>query len=275
MAHLGTLRDYRFENDKEDIRGAELYGRDDKKLGKIEDVVFDHSSGEIRYAVVDSGGWFSGKQFLVPADRITSRPGHDDDFYINLSKEQIERFPEYNQDVHEDEGRWTDYETRYRESISDEGGVLHKGNSPNLITPDSDEMPAATGDVTGDFTPERITGTFTDPAPNANKIRMRPSGIAAEAEDTKIPGNARNIDQANERDLATRTGESIRNGEDASSYGDVNRRNLNARDDLSRPYPVQQGRNQRWKSFEDNLRRNCVDITASCRSCGTQRDKVA
>jgi hypothetical protein len=104
---------------------------------------------------------------------------------------------------------------------------------------------------------------------------MRPSGIAAEAEDTKIPGNARNIDQANERDLATRTGESIRDGEDASSYGDVNRRNLNARDDLSRPYPVQQGRNQRWKSFEDHLRRNCVDITASCRSCGTQRDKVA
>ena len=40
-----------------DIRGAELYGAKDEKLGKIDDVIFDHTSGSLRYAVVDTGGW--------------------------------------------------------------------------------------------------------------------------------------------------------------------------------------------------------------------------
>lgn len=50
MAHFGTLRNYRFSDTQaacEDIRGAKVYGRDDEKLGKIDDVIFDHSSGAI------------------------------------------------------------------------------------------------------------------------------------------------------------------------------------------------------------------------------------
>jgi uncharacterized protein YrrD len=48
MAHYGTLRDHRFDDDVDDIRGASLYGMDDEKLGKIDDVIFDHGSGAIR-----------------------------------------------------------------------------------------------------------------------------------------------------------------------------------------------------------------------------------
>ncbi len=49
MAHYGLLRDYRFEDlgTEDDIRGANIYGRDDEKLGKIDDVIFDHSTGSI------------------------------------------------------------------------------------------------------------------------------------------------------------------------------------------------------------------------------------
>ena len=50
----------------DDIRGANPYGRDDSKLGTIDDVIFDHSSGAIRYIVVDTGGWLSTKKFIVP-----------------------------------------------------------------------------------------------------------------------------------------------------------------------------------------------------------------
>ena len=72
MAHYGTLREYRFSDTdavKDDIRGSSVYGVDDDKLGKIDDVIFDHSNGNIRYAVIDTGGWLHHHKFIVPADR--------------------------------------------------------------------------------------------------------------------------------------------------------------------------------------------------------------
>jgi uncharacterized protein YrrD len=78
MAHQGTLRDYRFSNAAEDIRGAKLYGLNDEKLGPIDDVIFDHSTGLIRYVLVDTGGWLTSKQFIVPADRLRSSAEHKD-----------------------------------------------------------------------------------------------------------------------------------------------------------------------------------------------------
>ena len=103
MAHFGMLRDYRFSNDVDDIRGASLYGIDDEKLGKIDDVIFDHSSGNIRYAVVDSGGWLSSKKFLVPADRIRVDAKHEDDFHVDMTKKQIEALPRYDEDSYKED----------------------------------------------------------------------------------------------------------------------------------------------------------------------------
>ena len=75
MAHYGTLKDVRFAT--EDIRGAHLYGLNDEKLGKIDDVIFDHSTGNIRYVVVDTGGWLSSKKFLVPAEGLRASTKHE------------------------------------------------------------------------------------------------------------------------------------------------------------------------------------------------------
>ncbi len=78
MAHCGLLRNYRFPDSSEaaeDIRGAKLYGGDDEKLGKVEDAIFDHSTGLIRYVVIDTGGWLSSKRFLVPADSLKGLSG--------------------------------------------------------------------------------------------------------------------------------------------------------------------------------------------------------
>jgi len=98
MAHYGRLRDYRFSGDVDDIRGSSLYGVDDEKLGKIDDVIFDHSTATIQYAVVDSGGWLSSKKFLVSADRIRPDTKHEDDFYADMTKQQIEALPRYDED---------------------------------------------------------------------------------------------------------------------------------------------------------------------------------
>ncbi len=94
MPHYGILRNHRFD-DAEDVRGAEVYGVNDEKLGKIDDVIFDHTSGDIRYAVVDTGGWLSSKKFLVPINRISPYGNHDDKFYAELDKERIQMLPEY------------------------------------------------------------------------------------------------------------------------------------------------------------------------------------
>ena len=40
-------------------------------------------------------------------------------------------------------------------------------------------------------------------------------------------------------------------------------------------YVSERERHARWAAFEDELRRNRVDITASCRSCGAARERVA
>ncbi|PYY05821.1 MAG: hypothetical protein DMG64_02400 [Acidobacteria bacterium] len=138
MAHLGTLHDFRFENSTDDIRGAALYGREDEKLGKIKDVIFDHSSGAVQYAVVDTGGWLKSKLFLVPAERICPRSDKEDEYVVALSKEQIENFPVYDENTVGDEKRWDTYERAYRGSAKFEetGGLLHQAGGTNILVSD-------------------------------------------------------------------------------------------------------------------------------------------
>lgn len=148
MPHYGLLRDYRFDDEgtADDIRGAKIYGTDDEKLGKIDDVIFDHSTGNIRYVVVDTGGWLSSKKFLLPPDRIRASQKHKDDFEISATKEQIERFPEYKEsDLGSDED-WKRYEQRYKAAWHD-GPVQHRKGSDRDITPTPTEMPAQTGSI--------------------------------------------------------------------------------------------------------------------------------
>lgn len=178
MAHYGMLRDYCFNNDIDDIRGSSLYGIDDQKLGKIDDVIFDHTSGNIRYAVVDSGGWLNSKKFLVPADRIRPYVRDEDNFYADMTKKQIEALPRYDEDcfksdADQNEHEWSDYDKRYRKSLETTGDVMHREGSTHAITPDPSELPATGEPLPNEdsFEPERIAGVFNDPTPNASRGR--------------------------------------------------------------------------------------------------------
>ena len=151
MANFVTLRSYQFTQAADDIRGAKVCGRNDEKLGKIEDVIFDHDTGEVRYAVVDTGGWLTHKQFLVPADQIKVRDDpkksvEDLEYKVNLSKEDIEHFPKFDPDAVDDNERWNKYEDSYREASKKyfaDSNVLHRADSPNIITPP--DIPAKPG----------------------------------------------------------------------------------------------------------------------------------
>jgi len=140
MSHYGTLRDYRFPESSEDIRGSHLYGLNDEKLGKIDDVIFDHTTGLIRYVVVDTGGWLKTKKFIVPAERLRASTEHKDDFSIDLNKKQIENFPPYEESDLESEKKWADYEGRYR-SKWEASPVMHRAGTDRNITPTTSQMP--------------------------------------------------------------------------------------------------------------------------------------
>jgi len=158
--HFGTLNDYKFADQGREIRGTLLYGEDNEKLGTIHDVIFDHESGAIKYAVIDTGGWLHHKYFLVPANRITTYEKHEDHFYAKLRKEQIEYLPPYDPKLVEDHGKWADYEKRYESAWTDDGGILHAKGSPRIVTPEPDQETGShpvASDVAGrDIWPKRI-----------------------------------------------------------------------------------------------------------------------
>jgi sporulation protein YlmC with PRC-barrel domain len=148
MAHYGTLREYRFSDVEaaDDIRGSKIYGPDGEKIGKIEDVIFDHATGNIRYVVVDAGGWLSSKHFIIPPDRLRSSSKHKEDFESTATKEQIENFPPYNETDVVSEDSWKAYEERYKAAWHD-GPVQHRKGSDRDITPTPEEMPAEPGSI--------------------------------------------------------------------------------------------------------------------------------
>ena len=167
MAHLGMLRDYEFGENVDDIRGADLFGPNNERLGEIDDVIFDHANGEIRYLVIDTGGWLSSHKFIVPANRIQPYREKENDFYTDLTKERIQMFPPYDEKSFGKRDAWAEYERKYEKAWS-ESPVLHQEGSENIITPPANEVPIdpAAKPVmreTADLTPERVGDKFAMP----------------------------------------------------------------------------------------------------------------
>ena len=182
MAHCGTLQGTKISETAEDIRGSHLYGIDDDKLGKIDDVIFDHSTGLIRYVVVDTGGWLSTKKFIVPADRLRSSNRHKDDFEADLTKRQIESFPPYRETDLESEDKWSNYEGRYR-SKWEAKPVMHRAETDRNITPTTQQLPGqSASQQRSDAAQQRNTGWATGSEGGATQADIE----AAEADTGRV-----------------------------------------------------------------------------------------
>lgn len=164
MPHYGILREYKLE-EVDDVRGADVYGVNDEKLGTIDDVIFDHSNGEIRYIVLKTGGMFSSKRIMVPANRIEPYGNHDDKFYAELDKERLEMLPEFNDETLKSESDWSDFEKKYEERWN-QGAVMYNKDTGRIVTPAAGETPQqgsgqplsqqAKESLNRDFTPQRM-----------------------------------------------------------------------------------------------------------------------
>jgi hypothetical protein len=187
MAHLGILGEYRFSESEEagaDIRGASVYGLNDEKLGKIDDVIFDHASADIRYVVIDTGGWLSSRKFVVPSDRLRMSARHDDEFEVDLDKAHVEKFPPYNEEDIESSRRWADYEGRYRSRWAS-GPVMHREATDRNITPTAAQMTekkGTTATISGRLSPSEtaeINSRIIPATHDEVQIESGPNGIGS------------------------------------------------------------------------------------------------
>jgi hypothetical protein len=182
--------------------------------------------------VVDTGGWLTSKQFLVPADRISPYHKGENDFYASLDKERIKQFPEYDEKLVDDENRWRDYQGRYEKSL-DESPVLHQEGSTHVITPDPSEMPTAGGGVDVRRDPD-FTGT-----PQFTRSEREGSAFSS-GEPIVAPGGVRMGASSGRRHPGI--------GSEAMATGEFTR-------------------GRRWQSFEQGLRRDRERIAEKCVVC--------
>lgn len=239
MPHFRTLEDMKFSNPEHDIRGATLYGVDDGKLGKIVDVVFDHTTGKVHYAVVDAGGWLKHRNVLVPAERVHTYEPDPKAFQVDMVKKHLERLPHFDKSMLESEDDWRDYERHYREWVTT-GDVIHRQGTSNIVTPPPEEMPA-----------EPSVNQGTGPTGQGRPLELTPRRIATG--EISAPTYSMRPEEATNTSNAVMPTSSQAN----RHIGSVHEHEDRALD--------------RWVNFQEGVREHAVKTSGSCSICERQR----
>jgi hypothetical protein len=102
----------------------------------------------------------------VPPHQLHSSAEHEDDFSVNLTKEQIKAFPQYNEpDIESDEKR------RQCDAAWQSGPVHREGSDRNL-NPTPNEMPPEPGNRQSAHSQRKGGAEFTNHSRNANEVTM-------------------------------------------------------------------------------------------------------
>jgi hypothetical protein len=70
----------------------------DGEIGHLEDFLFDDETWEIRYAIVNTKNWWPGKKVLLRPQWITSVDWAAGEIHANLTRDTIQRSPEWDPD---------------------------------------------------------------------------------------------------------------------------------------------------------------------------------
>lgn len=95
LTELANQRGYTPDKSVYDPTGATVYGSDGSKVGTVHSALVDPDSGKMRYLVVNTGGWFSNKEVIVPVGM--SRIEDDGVYFDSLTKAQVGQMQEYRQ----------------------------------------------------------------------------------------------------------------------------------------------------------------------------------
>ena len=75
------------------INGYSLAARDGK-IGSIVDLLFDDASWHVRWAVVETGTWLSGRKVLLPTSVLGNRDATEGEFAVDLTMQQMKDSPD-------------------------------------------------------------------------------------------------------------------------------------------------------------------------------------
>jgi hypothetical protein len=243
MSHYATLQDYRFDADVDDLRGATLYGDGGEMLARIEDVVFEHGSGNIEYLVAKE---VHGRRILVPVDLVRPSISDDRDLDSGLSREDIDHLPAFQPDMLKHDKEWKNYLQLHRQTLEErnktaqreykkewtDDPVEHRSDDvAHTITPvesSSNVTPINRGrgesDYVPDLTPQRLAPIFTNTAQTSDKLNMVP-----QAEHSRCP---------------------------AADYQTA-------------------GWGVKWNGYQDRIRRDLPKLRGSCETCRRDEKRVA
>jgi sporulation protein YlmC with PRC-barrel domain len=100
------------------VEGADVYNDAGDKLGSIDDLMIDKNSGQVRYAVLEFGGFLGmgTDRYPLPWDMLkydTTKDG----YVVPLDKSRLEGAPRYPED------KRPDYDDEYGRRVNDYYGV--------------------------------------------------------------------------------------------------------------------------------------------------------
>jgi uncharacterized protein (TIGR02271 family) len=110
----------------DDIKGYDVYSQTEEKIGSVYDALVD-DSGSFRYFVIDTGFWVFGKKVIVPMGNVQLDYDRHRVYVTGMTKEEVERMPEYNDDMTID----YDYEERVRNTFRPT--VAHAGTTSATV----------------------------------------------------------------------------------------------------------------------------------------------
>ena len=80
--------------DDAEFDGMRVDSEAGEKLGSVDGFIIDSESARPYYVVVDAGGWFKSKHFLLPVGHARISGGDDHEaLIVDVPRERIERFP--------------------------------------------------------------------------------------------------------------------------------------------------------------------------------------
>jgi hypothetical protein len=78
-----------------ELRRYHIDGKDGA-IGHVHDFIVDDHSWEVRYLVIDTSNWWSGKKVLVAPNWVNWVSWEDRKVHIDLSRQTIKDSPEWN-----------------------------------------------------------------------------------------------------------------------------------------------------------------------------------
>ncbi len=81
-----------------EVTGYHIRGTDDS-VGSVADFLIDEEGWVIRYLVVDTGHWLSGRKVLIAPPWVSEVSWATQEVQVTMTRAQIEASPEYNPDI--------------------------------------------------------------------------------------------------------------------------------------------------------------------------------